>query len=69
LSTNYFSKLDNFITVAESGDALVEWLNTPPMASVADPIGWWTAMEKTGHPLALMLLDFLSTPGKKSYNA
>jgi hypothetical protein len=45
------------------GDTLDEWLSSPPLGTVTDPIAWWTGME--GHPLARMALDFLSTPGMR----
>ena len=46
-----------------AGDALNEWLSSPPLGTVGDLIAWWTAMETAGDPLAWMALDFLSTPG------
>ena len=62
-SKNYFAELDTFTSDPTAGDALDEWLSSPPLGTVADPMAWWTAMEKAGHPLARMALDFLSTPG------
>ena len=62
-SKGYFAELDAFTSDATTGDALDEWLSSPPLGTVGDPIGWWTAMETAGHPLARMSLDFLSTPG------
>jgi hypothetical protein len=62
-SNNYFAELDAFTSDPTAGDALDEWLSSPPLGTVSDPIAWWTAMEAAGHPLARMALDFLSTPG------
>jgi hypothetical protein len=62
-SNNYFAELDTFTSSPTAGDALDEWLSSPPLGTVTDPIAWWTAMETAGHPLARMALDFLSTPG------
>ena len=45
------------------GDALDEWLSSPALAMVIDPISWWLAMEVAGHLLAWMSLNFLSVPG------
>jgi hypothetical protein len=45
------------------GDVVTEWLSSPPVPSVADPIAWWSKMNAVGHPLARMALDFLSAPG------
>jgi hypothetical protein len=53
--------------LSRSDNPVDEWLHSPPLVSVGDPILWWTAMEKTGHPLARMGIDFLSTPGKLVY--
>jgi hypothetical protein len=62
-SKNYFAELDTFTSEPTVGDALDEWLSSPPLETVADPIAWWIAMEVAGHLLAQMALDFLSTPG------
>jgi hypothetical protein len=45
------------------GDVLDEWLSSPPLGTVTDPIAWWTAMEAAGHPLSRMSLDFMSALG------
>ena len=45
-------------------DAITEWLTSPPLVNVKDPLSWWTAMARTGHPLASMALDFLSASGR-----
>ena len=63
LSNNYFAELDAFTSDPSAGDTLDEWLSSPPLGTVSDPIAWWMAMEAAGHPLARMALDFLSTPG------
>jgi hypothetical protein len=63
LSNNYFAELDTFTSDPAVGNALNEWLLSLPLGTVSDPIAWWTAMEAAGHPLAWMVLDFLSTPG------
>ena len=60
---NYFAEIDEFGTDASTGDPLAEWFGSPPIPIVSDTICWWTAMGKTGNPLAQMALDFLSTPG------
>lgn len=44
-------------------DPIDGWLSTPPLTNVDDGLGWWTAMELTGHPLSRMSLNFLSAPG------
>ncbi|KAF8224544.1 hypothetical protein L208DRAFT_1057755, partial [Tricholoma matsutake] len=43
-------------------DALEEWPSSALVVTSSDGITWWTAMQATGHPLACMSLDFLSTP-------
>jgi hypothetical protein len=59
---DYFEELD-FYSSASTGDPVDEWLSTPALTAVDDGLGWWTAMDKTGHPLARMSLNFLSAPG------
>jgi hypothetical protein len=39
-------------------DPIDGWLSTPPLINVNDGLGWWTAMELTGHPLLRMSLNF-----------
>jgi len=63
-NNNYFSELDDLMADMPMGDALDEWLSSPPLATVTDPIAWWLAMEVAGHLLAWMSLNFLSVPGK-----
>ena len=57
---NYFVDLNNFMTDPSAGDVLDEWLLSPPLGMVTDPIAWWTAMESAGHPLSRMALNFMS---------
>lgn len=45
------------------GDALEEYLASPPIPTVLDPIKYWVGMQAAGHPLAQMALDYLSIPG------
>lgn len=47
-------------------DVLEEWPSSALVVTSSDGITWWTAMQATGHPLACMSLDFLSTPGMSS---
>jgi hypothetical protein len=68
-SKNYFAKLDMFSSDPMAGDAVDEWLSSPPLVTVSDPITWWSAMEAAGHPLARMALDFLSAPGIFAHNS
>jgi hypothetical protein len=49
--------------VATSGDPIDEWLTSPPIPSVSNPLQYWAAMAASGHPLAAMATDFLSIPG------
>jgi hypothetical protein len=60
----YFAELDSFGSdVPTNNDPVGEWLLSPPIPSVKNPIIWWTDMYTAGHPLAQMALDFLSAPG------
>jgi hypothetical protein len=59
----YFNSFDSFNTVPTSGDAIDEWLNTPPISNIGNGLQYWSAMAVTGHPLAAMGKDFLSIPG------
>jgi hypothetical protein len=61
----YFHSFDA-IDAASTGDAIDDWLNTPPSVSVNNPLQYWTAMAASGHPLAAMAKDFLSVPGKQT---
>jgi hypothetical protein len=60
---DYFAELDDLMADVPAGDTLDEWLASPPLATVTDPIAWWLAMEAAGHPLSRMSLNFLSVPG------
>lgn len=68
---NYTKRFDNARAHSNSilqcdivvGDALEEWLSSPPIPLCADPILYWTGMQAAGHPLAAMALDYLSVPG------
>jgi hypothetical protein len=63
-ASKYFAKLDAFGNDTPiGGDPIAEWLSSPPVPNVNDPIAWWSAMDAVGHPLARMALDFLSAPG------
>jgi hypothetical protein len=63
-TSKYFAELDTFGNdIPVSGDPVVEWLSSPPISSVNDPIMWWSMMEAVDHPLAQMALDFLSALG------
>jgi hypothetical protein len=60
----YFAEINSFGTLAiTSEDPITEWLSSPPLVNVLDPIAWWASMQVAGHPLARMALDFLSAPG------
>ncbi|RPD52700.1 hypothetical protein L226DRAFT_474024 [Lentinus tigrinus ALCF2SS1-7] len=45
-------------------DALEEYLISPPLPSVTNPILHWHSLDGEHNPLARMALDILSTPGK-----
>lgn len=69
LSDNIFASLDEDDEVV-SGDALEDYLNTPPLAHVStkDPIMWWTNNGTSPKdPLARMAIDLLSAPGELFY--
>jgi len=57
---HFFSDIDNFGKTTV-GDAFEDFLNSPPISNVNDPISWWHGI---GDPLARMGLDFLSAPGR-----
>lgn len=46
-----------------TGDAVDEWLNTPPISNITNGLQYWAAMAASGHPLAPMAKNFLSIPG------
>lgn len=60
---HFFSDIDNFGKNA-AGDGLEDFLNSPPISNVNDPIPWWYGIASGGDPLARMALDFLSVPGR-----
>jgi hypothetical protein len=63
-ASKYFAELNTLeIDSVMSVDPVTEWLSSPPILSVTDPIAWWSRMDAVGHPLAPMALDFLSAPG------
>jgi hypothetical protein len=62
----YFDNFEAFNAVS-TGDAVDEWLNTPPISNVTNGLQYWTAMAASGHPLAPMAKNFLSIPGMQSY--
>lgn len=50
--------------VSHSGDALEDYLATPPIPGITDPIMYWNhRLEGSNCPLAQMALDYLSAPG------
>ncbi|TDL15562.1 hypothetical protein BD410DRAFT_732577 [Rickenella mellea] len=58
-----FNAIDNWGLQAGS-DPLDDWLASPPIVSVRDPLAWWGALLNDGNVLAAMAIDILSTPGK-----
>ncbi len=60
-----FASLDfnNSVDGVDGLDALEEYLITPPIPSVMDPIRHWHALDSERNPLARMALDILSAPG------
>ena len=60
----YFNSFDA-LNAASTGDAIDEWLNTPPISNMTNGLQYWSAMAASGHPLAAMARDFLSVPGKQ----
>jgi hypothetical protein len=60
---DYFVEIDNFgKSPMTLDDPITEWLTSPPLVHITDPIAYWSAMDAAGHPLARMSLDFLSVP-------
>jgi hypothetical protein len=53
--------------VAAKSDPLEDWLNTPPIPNISDPIAFWNNLLLSKHPLAQMAIDFLSIPGMLPY--
>jgi hypothetical protein len=59
----YLDSFDALNPASKNGDAIDEWLNSPPLSDIKNPLQYWTAMGANGHPLARMAKDFLSVPG------
>jgi hypothetical protein len=60
----FFAAIDNF-GKSVVGDPLEDYLNSPPISSVTDPIMWWSGLSNNGNdPLARMAIDVLSCAGK-----
>lgn len=60
-----FAELDRVYAYGDS-DALEDYLNTPPIPSIKDPIKYWYSLDSSRNPLARMALDILSAPGQHS---
>lgn len=43
-------------------DPIGEYIDSPTLPQVDDPIKYWLGQRAAGHPLAQMALDFLSAP-------
>ncbi|KAF8799488.1 hypothetical protein BYT27DRAFT_7217523, partial [Phlegmacium glaucopus] len=50
-----------------SFDALEDWLVSPVINTLQDPIAYLSGMQAASHPLATMALDFLSIPDESSH--
>ncbi|KAI0686340.1 hypothetical protein C8T65DRAFT_554460, partial [Cerioporus squamosus] len=48
---------------SSGADALEEYLISPPIPSILDPIKHWHSLDPERDPLARMALDILSIPG------
>jgi hypothetical protein len=60
----FFATIDNFGKCVV-GDPLEDYLNSPPISSVSDPIMWWNGLSNNGNdPFARMAIDVLSCAGK-----
>ncbi|KAH9984936.1 hypothetical protein BJV77DRAFT_1071716 [Russula vinacea] len=62
LSWNKYFSDHAFDESATTGDALKEWLATPPIPNVKNALRYWFAMAASDHPLAPMAMNFLSVP-------
>ncbi|KAA1476555.1 hypothetical protein DENSPDRAFT_785372 [Dentipellis sp. KUC8613] len=58
---DFFAEIDNF-SKSSFDDELADYLSTPPIGSVEDPIKYWQQANNTA--LARMALDFLSMSGE-----
>ncbi|TFK84145.1 hypothetical protein K466DRAFT_445668, partial [Polyporus arcularius HHB13444] len=56
------SQSDNFGTLLDN-DPLEEYLNTPVLPSVDDPVAYWHSLDDERNAFARMALDILSAPG------
>jgi hypothetical protein len=62
-ANKYFAELDMMgLDIPGSADPITDWLSTPAITTVTDPLEFWAKMEVGGHPLARMALDFMSAP-------
>ncbi|KAJ3510755.1 hypothetical protein NMY22_g15875 [Coprinellus aureogranulatus] len=65
-SEHFIEAHAHFNSIFESdvsvGDPLEEYLASPLIPSVVDPIQYWVGMQAAGHPLAQMALDYLLIP-------
>lgn len=62
-AANIFASLDT-LDAELNIDALDEWLQSPPLLSVNDLLGFWASQfSGPNKPLASMALGFLSVPG------
>jgi hypothetical protein len=60
----FFATIDNFGKCVV-GDPLEDYLNSPLISSVSDPIMWWNGLSNNGNdPFARMAIDVLSCAGK-----
>jgi hypothetical protein len=59
----YFAAIDNFSKCAVR-DSMEDYLNSPPISSISDPIMWWNGVSNDGKdPFARMAIDVLSCAG------
>jgi hypothetical protein len=66
-TNKYFAELETIgHDVNVDVDPITDWLSTPPILTITDPIKFWTRMEGCGHPLVWMALDFLSAPASST---
>ena len=63
----FFSAINNFGKSAV-GDPLEDYLNSPPISSVSDPIMWWNGLSNNGNdPFARMAINVLLCAGTVSF--
>ncbi|TDL15374.1 hypothetical protein BD410DRAFT_700417, partial [Rickenella mellea] len=58
----FFKEIDNF-GLEEGVDLCDEYLMTPTVKSVKDPLAYWSGMANDGNVFAMMAIDILSAPG------